>query len=96
MVWLDNSTVANHGHLACLITCLYDPAAFYTPEEYEKITGKSVEIQREIEKPDVHFIARCSSADEEQLTYAETRVECVQELKNPSKIDDVEYKDKLP
>ena len=95
MVWLDNSTVANHGHLACLITCLYDPAVFYTPEEYKEMTGKSVDIQREIEKPEVHFIARCSSADQEQLTYAETRVECVQELKNPSKIDDVEYKDKL-
>jgi hypothetical protein len=28
MVWLDNSTVANHGYLVCLVTCLYDPAVF--------------------------------------------------------------------
>ena len=28
MVWLDNSTVANHGHRVCLATCLYDPAVF--------------------------------------------------------------------
>lgn len=26
MIWLDNSTVANSGYLACLVTCLFDPA----------------------------------------------------------------------
>ena len=46
---------------------------FYTPEEYKEISGRSVDIQREIEKPEVHFIARCSSADQKQLTNAETR-----------------------
>ena len=30
IVWLDNSTVANHGYLVCLVTCLYDPTVFYT------------------------------------------------------------------
>ncbi|CAB4002556.1 Hypothetical predicted protein [Paramuricea clavata] len=95
MVWLDNSTVANHGYLVCLVTCLYDPAVFHTPEEYKEKTSKSVDIQKEIENPEVHIIARCSSADQEQLTYAETRVECIQELKNNCKIDDVEYNDKL-
>ena len=31
LVWLDNSTVANHGYLVCLVTFLYDPAIFYSP-----------------------------------------------------------------
>ena len=35
LVWLDNSTVANHGYLVCLITCLYDPAVFLTNDEYK-------------------------------------------------------------
>lgn len=72
MVWLDNSTVANHGHLVCLVTCLYDPAVLYTPKEYKEKTGETVDIQKQIENPEVHFIARCSSADQEQLMYAET------------------------
>ena len=46
MVWLDNSTVANHGHVLCLITCLYDPAVFYTSKEYKAITGKDVDTQK--------------------------------------------------
>ena len=95
MIWLDNSTVANHGYLLCLVTCLYDPAVFYTDEEYKALKGKDVDIQKEIEKPEVHFIARCSSGDEEQLTYSETRLECVQQLKSSIKIGDVEYEDKM-
>ena len=79
MAWFDNSTVANHGHLLCLITCLYDPAVFYTSKEYKAITGKDVDTQKEIEKPEVHFITQCSSADEEQLMYSETRLECIQQ-----------------
>ena len=57
LVWLDNSTVANYGYLVCLVTCLYDPAIFYTNEEYNMMTGKSVNIQSIIEQPEVHFIA---------------------------------------
>ena len=29
LVWLDDSTIANHGYLVCLVTCLYDPALFF-------------------------------------------------------------------
>ncbi len=76
------------------MTCLYDPAGFYTPKKYKEKTRKSVDTQKEIEKPEVHFIARCHSTDQGQLTYAETRVKCIQELKTNCNIDDVEYKDK--
>ena len=52
------------------VTCLYDPAVFYTNEEYKVKTGKNVNIQKEIERPELHIIARCSSSDHEQLLYA--------------------------
>ena len=91
LVWLDNSPVANHGYLVCLVTCLYDPAIFYTNAEYNMMTGKSVNIQSIIEQPEVHFIARCGSSDRELLLYSETRLACVQELKN----DCEQYTDKL-
>jgi len=42
LVWLDNSTVANSGYLVCLVTCLYDPAVFYTDDEYEVKFGRKV------------------------------------------------------
>ena len=95
IAWLDNSTVANHGHLVCLITCLYDPAVFYTDEEFAVKTGKWVNIQSEIETPELHIIARCGSSDNELLAYAETRLKCVQELKIPVSCDGIEYQDVL-
>ncbi|KAK3735229.1 hypothetical protein QZH41_008432 [Actinostola sp. cb2023] len=91
LVWLDNSTVANHGYLVCLVTCLYDPAVFYTDAEYRIKTGKTVNIQNIIEQPELHFIARCGSSDSELLLYSETRLACVQELKH----DCAQYTDKL-
>ena len=33
MVWGDGSTILNHGHLLCLIKCVYDPAFYYTSTE---------------------------------------------------------------
>ena len=95
MVWLDNSTIANRGHLLCLIICLYDRVVFYTSKEYKAITGNDVDTQKEIEKPQVHFIAQCSSANEEQLMYSETRLECIQQLKGNVTIEGVEYEDKM-
>ena len=67
----------------------------YTSKEYKAITGKDVNIQKEIEKPEVHFIAQCSSADEEQLMYSETCLECIQQLKGNAIIEGVEYEDKM-
>jgi hypothetical protein len=95
LVWLDNSTVANSGFLVCLVTCLYDPALFFTDEEYEIKYGKKVDIQRFIEDPELHIIAKCGSSDSEQLLYNETRLKCIQDLENSLSLNDIEYKDKL-
>ena len=95
LVWLDNSTVANHGYLVCLVTCPYDPAVFYTNEEYKVNTGKNVNIQKEIERPELHLIARCGSSDHEQLLYAEARLQCIQDLSKNIEMNGIEYTDKL-
>ena len=44
-IWHNLSTVANHGHLIFMVACLYDPALFYTSEEYEQKTKRKVDIQ---------------------------------------------------
>ena len=53
MVWHDHSTIANHGHLVFLVCTLYDPAIHLTNKEFHNLTGLSVDVQTEIEKPDV-------------------------------------------
>ena len=79
-IWHDLSTVANHSHLVFLVSFLYDAATYYTDAEYKEISGKSLDVQREIEAPQLYLIARSSSSDNEQLCYVDTRVECMEEL----------------
>ena len=76
----DLSTVANHSHLVFMVSCLYDPALFYTNLEYQEKTAETVDIQQEVEFPELYLIARSSSSDLEQLCYVDTQVECLLEL----------------
>ena len=80
-IWHDASSIANHGHILINIHVLYDPAVFYTSDEYEKNTNIKLNIQREVEEPVLHIIGRCRSNDE-QLGYIETRLECIKSIQN--------------
>lgn len=80
MVWGDNSTILNHGHILYLVQCLYDPAFFYTPEEM-KIRGYGdVDVPAIVERPHLYILGRCGSKEVEQLAYVETRQECLDSL----------------
>ena len=57
-IWHDHSTVANHGHLLFMVSTLYDPALYLTSAEYKVKTGKDINIQEEVECPQVYIIAR--------------------------------------
>ena len=83
MIWHDLSTVANHSHLVFMVSCLYDPACFYTDAEFEQLNRKRINIQAKVESPSVYIVARSSSSDKEQLCYVDTRLECLEDLSNP-------------
>ena len=96
MMWHDNSTVANHGFLVCLTSVMYDPALFLTNDEYHQKTGKEVDVQTMVKKPEVHFVARCRSSEEEQMAYSETRMSCIKQMaQNVTTPDGVEVQDTL-
>lgn len=78
-MWHDASCLSNHGFILFTVNALYDPAVYYSDTEYKQITGKTINIQSEVEKPQLHIIGRCRSNDE-QLAYIETRIECLKEL----------------
>jgi hypothetical protein len=70
---------------------------FYSDKEFEVKFGEMVNIQQLIEEPELHFIANCSSSDHELLLYSETRLKCIQELKNSCfhTINNIAYADKM-
>ena len=67
LIWHYNSTVASHGYLLYLISVLYDPAVHLIIEECNAKTGKTVSVQKIVEKPHLHLIVRCGSSEAEQL-----------------------------
>ena len=54
-----------------MVHTLFDPAIHLTNEEYKAKTGKTVNVQEIIEKPELYIVARCKSNDE-QLAYVDT------------------------
>jgi hypothetical protein len=50
-----------------LISVLYDPAVHLIIEECNAKTGKTVSVQKIVEKPHLHLIVRCGSSEAEQL-----------------------------
>ena len=64
-----------------MVSCLYDPAIYYTNAEYKELTGynNTLDIQTKIESPEVYIVARSGSSDNEQLTYVDTRLECLED-----------------
>ena len=86
-MWHDGSTIANHGDILFSVNIIYDPAVFYTREECKLITGNDIDVQSEIEKPELYMLGRCQSNDE-QLGFIKSRVECLKDLSNNIVIDE--------
>ena len=79
-VWHDHSTIGGHSHFMVLISAIYDPAFYYTPEEVEKQTRIKVDVPNLIEKPEIHILGRSTSSLEDQMLYNECRRQCLQDL----------------
>ena len=88
-VWHDASMIANHGHILFCVNILYDPAVFYTQQEYKRLHGVDVNIQSQIEIPELYIIGRCKSNDE-QLGYINTRVDCLKYLSEGIVLNDLD------
>ena len=91
VTWHDASVIANHGHILFNVHVMYDPAVFYTSKEYKELTGCNVNVQSVVEQPELYIIGRCKSNDE-QLSYIETRIECLEELKTDLQLSSIDEK----
>ena len=79
-VWHDHSTIGGHSHLMILISPIYDPAFYYTPEEVERQKGLKVDVPNLVEKPEINILGRSTSSLEDQMLYSECRRQCLEDL----------------
>ena len=75
MTWIDHSSILGHGHLLGTVKPIYDERFYLTAAEYQAKNGRSIDIQQEVEKPNLYFLASCPDTIEDKLMYAETRLD---------------------
>ena len=80
MVWGDNSTLLNHGHILLTVSAVYDEALYYTTEEMKGKGQEKIDVQSLVERPHVYRVGRCGSSEVEQLSYINTRKACLQTM----------------
>ena len=50
--------IAGHGHLLVTVSCIYDPAFYYSPEEFD-----GIDVQSLVERPELHILGQwCTSS----------------------------------
>ena len=77
IMWHDHGTILGLGCIILTVHVAYDPAVFYTQEEYEALHGESPLIQSLVERPMIHLFAAGSSAVDDQLTLIQDRIDCM-------------------
>ena len=55
VLWHDHATILSTGFLMITVHTLYDPAVFLTNSEYQQCTQIAVDIQTEVEKPEIYM-----------------------------------------
>ena len=73
LVWGDNSTLLNHGHLLLTVSAIYDDAIYYTNEEMKAKGKENIDVQSLVERPHIYILVRCGTSEVEQLAYIKTR-----------------------
>ena len=63
-----------------------------TDNEYKEKYGQALNVQAEIERPELYIIGRCR-ANEEQLGYIDTRVVCLKGLEHNLTVNGIDIKD---
>ena len=84
-IWHDHSTILQTGYILFAVWVLYDPAVFYTQEEWKIQHRGQVQtyIQSLVEEPMIYMLAPSSSSPADQLALIGDRIECLQELSQP-------------
>ena len=81
-LWHDGATLCNHSHILFTVNEIYDRAVHITDEEAKIKLGKQVNVQAEIQRPNMYMFVRCPGT-EELTSYSETRLDDIKEIKEP-------------
>ena len=82
-VWHDHSSIAGHTYFLVLVTPIYDESFYYTDREIMESTGKNINIQSIVERPEIHIIGRSGASIANQMLFNKCRQECMGQIDEP-------------
>lgn len=81
---IDHATILKMGFIMVTVHVMYDPVVFYTDKEYEELNpGATVNVQSQVEQPEIHLLAAGSSNVEDQAALIGDRLTCLLDLSKP-------------
>ncbi len=96
-MWHDHATILKMGFVLVTVHVMYDSTFFYTDTEYQQLNPEAnINVQAEVEQPEIHILAVGSSSVEDQAALIGDRLSCILDLKMPIKTSDgIEFTDTL-
>ena len=88
IVWADHASVLSYGFLLITIKVIYSKTLFYTDLEMKELTGKTHDVQKLVETPSIYILGQTRDCISEKLTYIDTRIEDIQQLKIHIELED--------
>ena len=79
-MWHDHATILRNGFIMITVHIVYDKAVFFTNEEYFNKTGIRLNVQCEVEQPEIYMLVLGSPSVEDQAAVIPDRVECLTDL----------------
>ncbi len=87
-MWHDHATILKMGFVMVTVHIMYDPVVFYTDDEYQEMNpGTDLNIQAEVEQPEIHLLALGSSSVADQASNIGDRLPCILDLSEPVKTE---------
>lgn len=96
-LWHDHATILKMGFLLVTVHTMFDPLVFLTDDEYKHTHPDAcINIQAEVEQPEVYLLSAGSSSIEDQAALVGDRISCLLDLDTPVKTESgIEVSDTL-
>lgn len=82
-LWHDHSSLLSKGYVLITVKIIYDTAVFKTQHEIEDEENYINNVHNQVEQPELHMLAICSSSVEDQAALIGDRHSCIQDLSIP-------------
>ena len=82
-MWHDHATILRNGFIMVTLHIVYDAAVFFTNKEYFNKTCKRLNVQCEVEQPEIYRLDLGSSSVEDQAAVIPDQAECFSDLSTP-------------